>query len=46
MTALQVGFECGVGILTKSSAEFGKRQGRFMLELDFVVADVVRTRAH
>ena len=39
---MQVCFECGVGGLTKSSSEYGKRQDRFMLELDFVLADVVR----
>ncbi|XP_062231279.1 protein RETICULATA-RELATED 4, chloroplastic-like [Phragmites australis] len=37
----KVAIECGVGIFTKSAAEYGKRGENFVKELDFVVADVV-----
>jgi len=37
----KVGIECGVGIFTKTAAEYEKRRENFVKELDFVVADVV-----
>ncbi|WOH14710.1 hypothetical protein DCAR_0934232 [Daucus carota subsp. sativus] len=37
----KVGIECGVGIFTKTAAEFEKRKENFTKELDFVFADVV-----
>ncbi|OUZ99576.1 Protein of unknown function DUF3411 [Macleaya cordata] len=37
----KVGMECGVGIFTKTAAEYERRRENFMKELDFVVADVV-----
>ncbi|XP_078178881.1 protein RETICULATA-RELATED 4, chloroplastic-like [Carex rostrata] len=33
--------ECGVGIFTKTAAEYQKRKENFVKELDFVIADVV-----
>ncbi|MCL7029519.1 hypothetical protein MKW94_019649 [Papaver nudicaule] len=36
----KMGMECGVGIFTKTAAEYEKRRENFMKELDFVVADV------
>lgn len=33
--------ECGIGIFTKSAAEYGKRQKSFVRELDFVLANVI-----
>ncbi|KAJ6845780.1 putative protein RETICULATA-RELATED 4, chloroplastic [Iris pallida] len=37
----KVGIECGVGIFTKTAAEWERRRENFMKEIDFVVADVV-----
>ncbi|XP_072959097.1 protein RETICULATA-RELATED 4, chloroplastic-like [Typha angustifolia] len=37
----KVGMECGVGIFTKTAAEYDRRRENFMKELDFVIADVV-----
>ncbi|KAG2627871.1 protein RETICULATA-RELATED 4, chloroplastic-like [Panicum virgatum] len=37
----KVGIECGVGIFTKTAAEYEKRRENFVKELDFVVADVI-----
>lgn len=37
----KVAMECGVGIFTKTAAEYERRRENFMKELDFVVADVV-----
>ncbi|WOL03780.1 hypothetical protein Cni_G12500 [Canna indica] len=37
----KVGMECGVGIFTKTAAEWERRRENFMKELDFVIADVV-----
>ncbi|KAF8719898.1 hypothetical protein HU200_024661 [Digitaria exilis] len=37
----KVGIECGVGIFTKTAAEYEKRRENFIKELDFVVCDVV-----
>eukprot|EP00245_Coleochaete_scutata_P007772 TRINITY_DN23532_c0_g1_i1.p1 TRINITY_DN23532_c0_g1~~TRINITY_DN23532_c0_g1_i1.p1 ORF type:complete len:430 (+),score=77.22 TRINITY_DN23532_c0_g1_i1:195-1484(+) len=37
----KVGIECGVGIFTKSAAEWEKRKENFWKEFDFVVADVI-----
>ncbi|XP_074324574.1 protein RETICULATA-RELATED 4, chloroplastic-like [Apium graveolens] len=37
----KVGIECGVGIFTKTAAEYEKRKENFSKELDFVFADVV-----
>lgn len=37
----KVAIECGVGIFTKTGAEYEKRRGNFFKELDFVVADVI-----
>ncbi|XP_062180414.1 protein RETICULATA-RELATED 4, chloroplastic-like [Phragmites australis] len=37
----KVAIECGVGIFTKTAAEYEKRRENFVKELDFVVADVV-----
>ncbi|CAD6333932.1 unnamed protein product [Miscanthus lutarioriparius] len=37
----KVGIECGVGIFTKTAAEYEKRRENFVKELDFVIADVV-----
>ncbi|KAI3941547.1 hypothetical protein MKW92_037200 [Papaver armeniacum] len=36
----KMGMECGVGIFTKTAAEYERRRENFMKELDFVVADV------
>lgn len=33
--------QVGIGICTKSSAEFGKRGELFWVELDFVLANVI-----
>ncbi|CAM8886991.1 hypothetical protein QQ045_027617 [Rhodiola kirilowii] len=37
----KVAMECGVGIFTKTAAEYERRRENFMKELDFVIADVV-----
>ncbi|CAN6342180.1 unnamed protein product [Urochloa humidicola] len=37
----KVGIECGVGILTKTAAEYEKRRENFFKEIDFVVCDVI-----
>ncbi|NP_001143763.1 Protein RETICULATA-RELATED 4, chloroplastic [Zea mays] len=37
----KVAIECGVGIFTKTAAEYEKRRENFVKELDFVIADVV-----
>ncbi|KAK1277196.1 hypothetical protein QJS04_geneDACA007343 [Acorus gramineus] len=37
----KVAMECGVGIFTKTAAEWERRRENFFIELDFVVADVV-----
>ncbi|XP_068656439.1 protein RETICULATA-RELATED 4, chloroplastic-like [Aristolochia californica] len=37
----KVAMECGVGIFTKTAAEWERRRENFIKELDFVVADVV-----
>ncbi|GMH37960.1 hypothetical protein BSKO_05844 [Bryopsis sp. KO-2023] len=37
----KVALECGIGIFTKSTAEYKKRDKVFWLELDFVFANVV-----
>ncbi|CAD5163605.1 protein RETICULATA-RELATED 4, chloroplastic [Musa acuminata AAA Group] len=37
----KVAIECGVGIFTKTAAEWERRRENFMKELDFVFADVV-----
>lgn len=37
----KVAIECGVGIFTKTAAEYEKRREKFFKELDFVIADVV-----
>ncbi|KAK9125229.1 hypothetical protein Scep_014075 [Stephania cephalantha] len=37
----KVSMECGVGIFTKTAAEYERRRENFMKELDFVIADVV-----
>ncbi|OEL28856.1 Protein RETICULATA-RELATED 4, chloroplastic [Dichanthelium oligosanthes] len=37
----KVAIECGVGIFTKTAAEYEKRRENFVKELDFVVADVI-----
>ncbi|KAL0926215.1 hypothetical protein M5K25_002427 [Dendrobium thyrsiflorum] len=37
----KVAMECGVGIFTKTAAEYERRRENFMKELDFVFADVV-----
>ncbi|KAJ1262709.1 hypothetical protein BS78_09G130700 [Paspalum vaginatum] len=37
----KVAIECGVGIFTKTAAEYEKRRDKFFKELDFVIADVV-----
>ncbi|GMN53656.1 hypothetical protein TIFTF001_022776 [Ficus carica] len=37
----KVAIECGVGIFTKTAAEFERRRENFKKELDFVFADVV-----
>ncbi|KAG0503133.1 hypothetical protein HPP92_003205 [Vanilla planifolia] len=37
----KVAMECGVGIFTKTAAEWERRRENFTKELDFVVADVV-----
>ncbi|KAK3138892.1 hypothetical protein QOZ80_5AG0374790 [Eleusine coracana subsp. coracana] len=37
----KVAFECGIGIFTKTAAEYEKRRENFMKELDFVICDVV-----
>ncbi|PKA55392.1 hypothetical protein AXF42_Ash006594 [Apostasia shenzhenica] len=36
----KVAMECGVGIFTKTAAEWERRRENFMKELDFVIADV------
>ncbi|KAK6937173.1 Protein RETICULATA-related [Dillenia turbinata] len=36
----KVGFECGVGILAKTAAEYSRRGEKFFKEMDFVIADV------
>ncbi|XP_031494020.1 protein RETICULATA-RELATED 4, chloroplastic-like [Nymphaea colorata] len=37
----KVAMECGVGIFTKTAAEYERRREKFVKELDFVLADVV-----
>ncbi|KAL6620175.1 hypothetical protein ACP70R_035314 [Stipagrostis hirtigluma subsp. patula] len=37
----KIAFECGVGIFTKTAAEYERRRENFVKELDFVIADVV-----
>lgn len=37
----KVGIECGIGIFTKSTAEYKKRGNAFWHELDFVLANVI-----
>ncbi|CAD7698727.1 unnamed protein product [Ostreobium quekettii] len=37
----KLSLECGIGIFTKSAAEYGKRQKTFWKELDFVTANVI-----
>lgn len=37
----KVAMECGVGIFTKTAAEYERRRENFVKELDFVVADVI-----
>ncbi|XP_031503764.1 protein RETICULATA-RELATED 4, chloroplastic-like [Nymphaea colorata] len=37
----KVAMECGVGIFTKTAAEYQRRRENFVKELDFVIADVV-----
>ncbi|XP_073114237.1 protein RETICULATA-RELATED 4, chloroplastic isoform X2 [Elaeis guineensis] len=37
----KVAMECGVGIFTKTAAEWERRREKFVKELDFVFADVV-----
>lgn len=37
----KVAMECGVGIFTKTAAEYERRRENFFKELDFVIADVV-----
>ncbi|KAF0922872.1 hypothetical protein E2562_002121 [Oryza meyeriana var. granulata] len=37
----KVAMECGVGIFTKTAAEYERRRDNFVKELDFVIADVV-----
>lgn len=37
----KLAMECGVGIFTKTAAEYSKRKENFMKELDFVIADIV-----
>lgn len=37
----KVAMECGVGIFTKTAAEWERRRENFVKEIDFVVADVV-----
>lgn len=37
----KVAMECGVGIFTKTAAEWERRRENFIKELDFVIADVV-----
>ncbi|XP_068655163.1 protein RETICULATA-RELATED 4, chloroplastic-like [Aristolochia californica] len=37
----KVAMECGVGIFTKTAAEWERRRENFVKELDFVLADVV-----
>ncbi|CAN6483358.1 unnamed protein product [Victoria cruziana] len=37
----KVAMECGVGIFTKTAAEYERRREKFVKELDFVFADVV-----
>ncbi|KAK6925583.1 Protein RETICULATA-related [Dillenia turbinata] len=36
----KVGIECGVGIFTKTAAEYSRRGEKFFEEMDFVIADV------
>ncbi|KAJ4972145.1 hypothetical protein NE237_005244 [Protea cynaroides] len=37
----KVAMECGVGIFTKTAAEYERRRENFVKELDFVLADVI-----
>ncbi|CAM6112647.1 unnamed protein product [Calypogeia fissa] len=37
----KVGIECGVGLFTKTAAEYERRRENFSKELDFVIADVI-----
>ncbi|KAL5719709.1 Protein RETICULATA-RELATED 4 [Ranunculus cassubicifolius] len=37
----KISMECGVGIFTKTAAEYDKRKENFMKELDFVICDIV-----
>lgn len=36
-----MGIECGIGVLTKSTAEFARRGENFPKELDFVAANII-----
>lgn len=38
---VKLAIECGIGICTKCTAEYAKRQGTFSKELDFVAANVM-----
>ncbi|CAI5458629.1 unnamed protein product [Closterium sp. Yama58-4] len=38
---LKVFFECGVGMFTKTLAEYDRRKENFMKEINFVIADIV-----
>ena len=40
-SGLSLNLQVGIGICTKSSAEFGKRGELFWVELDFVLANVI-----
>lgn len=37
----KVAIECGIGICTKTTAEWERRRGMFFTEIDFVVADII-----
>lgn len=37
---VKLAIEVGIGICTKSTAEYSKRQGKFFKELDFVFANL------
>jgi|LauGreSBDMM110SN_4_FD.fasta_scaffold70818_2 hypothetical protein len=37
----KVGIECGIGVITKVTAEITKRQDLFWSQVDFVIADVI-----
>jgi hypothetical protein len=38
---LKIGIELGIGICTKTTAEYAKRQGKFESQLDFVAANIL-----